>query len=100
MDAFGIHSDLWKFLSTLLDLQEEQEMEEMLYEVGGKPPSKRSVGDRQKENQLSVLKELFDQNPVPVPLDVALNYVRNVSFKMRQYNNIDNCDADDAQLVL
>ena len=100
MRAFGIHSDLWSFLRTLIDLQEEQESEEMLYEVGGKKPSTRSAGDIRKESELSTLKGIFIQNHLPVPLDVAIEYIRSVSYKMRQYNNIDNQDADNDQVIL
>ena len=100
MTAFGIHSGLWSFLRTLIDLQEEQECEEMLYEVGGKKPATRRAVDIRKESELSTLKDIFVQSPQPVPLDVAIEYVKSISYKMRQYNNIDNHDADDDGVIL
>lgn len=72
----------------------------MLYEVGGKKPATRRAGDIRKESELSTLKEIFIQNPQPVPLDVAIEYVKSISYKMRQYNNIDNQDADDDGVIL
>ena len=66
----------------------------MMYKLGGKKPSLRRAGDRNKESELATLKELFVQNCNPFPsLVVAIEYVRSVSYKMRQYN-IDNNEVD------
>ena len=72
----------------------------MLYEVAGKKPAMRRAGDKRKESQLATLKEIFDQVLLPVPLDVAIEYVRRVSYKMRQYSDIDNQDGDDDWITI
>ena len=88
--AFGLHSNLWKFIRTLKDLQEYQENEELSYLRGGHIPSKMSKANRDKETALSNLKALFmrsDNN-----LQDAYNYVRGVSLRMRKFEIGDALD--------
>ena len=61
----------------------------MMYRVGGKRPILRRVADRNKETELATLRAIFIETFSPVPLNVAIDYVRSVSYKMRQYTNID-----------
>lgn len=86
-----MHSDLWTFLRTLIALQERKENEYLLYNFGAKKPTTRRKDDRTKEKELSTLKELYMQDDV-LRLDRALQYVRKVSYKMRQYNIDNSCD--------
>jgi len=91
LEDFGVHSDLWSFLRTLLVLQDQKENEYLMYNFGAKKPSTRRKEDQKKEKELATLRELYLQGDVLL-IDRAVSYVRKVSHKMRQYNIDNSCD--------
>lgn len=92
---FGLHPDLWKFCRLLKDIQEQQENEELQYLFGGQVVTQMKRFDREKEERLKMLREIFLASPQNV--QDAYDYVTKVAFKMRRYNmNGNDFDVDDA----
>jgi len=91
LKVFGVHSNLWSFISRLQSLQEHQECEELQYLGGGTVPAVMRSSDLKKERELAVLKTTFTQSRQTV--QDGHDYVKRVSYKMRKYT-VNNIDAD------
>jgi hypothetical protein len=92
---FGLHPDFGKFCRLLKDIQEQQENEELQYLFGGQVITQMKRIDREKEERLKTLRQIFLASPQNV--QDAYDYVIKVAFKMRRYNMAGNdFDFDDA----
>jgi hypothetical protein len=92
---FGIHPNLWSFISTLQTLQEHQECEELQYLSGGIVPTVMKRSNIQKEKELAVLKAMFVETRQSV--QDGYQYLMKVSYKMKKYDVklIEDVDDDD-----
>lgn len=75
----------------MLDLQQDQENEELLYTTGGNPITKMSAVNQKKEKELSNLREMYLATDQTV--EDSFTYIEKVSVKMRKYN-MSNLDVD------